>query len=253
MTPAPSQGLIIVTGGGTGMGRDIALDQIELDHDVLIIGRRPDPLEETRAMSAAPHRLHIAVADISTPQGAVALLDAVGDRPVRAFVAAAGGQGEFKDPGTMPDEVDEAWTEALRKNLFSAILPIEATLPRMIDDQGRIVLIGSTAGLDGAGGPYATAKAALSGYGRDLANRAGRRGITANTLAPGFVAATGFFEAGGYGDSAPMIEGAASQTLLGRVGQPRDITASVRWLISEDAGWVTAQTITVNGGAVIVR
>ncbi len=50
-----------------------------------------------------------------------------------------------------------------------------------------------------------------------------------------------------------MIEGAASQTLVGRVGQPQDITASVRWLIGEEAGWVTAQTITVNGGTVIVR
>ncbi|GAA1208725.1 SDR family NAD(P)-dependent oxidoreductase [Prauserella alba] len=253
MTTDVSRPLIIVTGGGTGMGRDIALDQTKLGHDVLIVGRRPDPLEETRSMSAAPHRLHTAVADISTHQGTTALLDAVDGRPVKAFVAAAGGQGDFKDPGTSPEEVDEAWTEALRKNLFSAILPIEAVLPLMVDGQGRIVLIGSTAGLDGAGGPYATAKAALSGYGRDLATRVGRRGITANTLAPGFVAATDFFEAGGYGASATMIEGAASQTLVGRVGQPQDITASVRWLISEDAGWVTAQTITVNGGTVIVR
>ncbi len=94
--------------------------------------------------------------------------------------------------------------------MFSAVLPIEAVLPQMADGRGRIVLIGSTAGLDGAGGPYVTAKAALSGYGRDLALRAGRRGITANTLAPGFVAATDFFEAGGYGDSATMIDGAAS-------------------------------------------
>jgi 3-oxoacyl-[acyl-carrier protein] reductase len=235
------------------MGRDIALDQARLEHDVLIVGRRPDPLEETRAMSADPSRIDVVVADASTHRGVQALLDAVDGRQVQSFVAAAGGQGDFKDPGTSPQEVDRAWTDALRKNLFSAILPIESVLPLMVDGRGRIVLIGSTAGLDGAGGPYAAAKAALSGYGRDLAIRAGRRGITANTLAPGFVAATDFFAAGGYGESATMVDGAAAQTLVGRVGQPHDITASVRWLISEQAGWVTAQTITVNGGTVIVR
>lgn len=158
-----------------------------------------------------------------------------------------------KAPGATPADVDTAWSEALRKNLFSAVLPIEAVLPLMPDGLGRIVLIGSSAGLDGAGGPYATAKAALSGYGRELARRAGARGITANTLSPGFVAATGFFEAGGYGDSAPMIDAAAAGTLIGRVGHPRDITAAVRWLIADDGGWITAQTIAVNGGSVIVR
>lgn len=253
MTSGQNQPLVIITGGGTGMGRDIALDQVELGHDVLIVGRRRDPLEETRSLASDLARVQVAAADTSTPQGAAAVLDALDGRPVRAFVAAAGGQGDFKSPGASPDKIDTAWTDALRKNLFSAILPIEAVLPSMIDDEGRIVLIGSTAGLDGAGGPYATAKAALAGYGRDLATRAGRRGITANTLAPGFVAATDFFEAGGYGGTEPMIQGAASQTLVGRVGQPRDITASVRWLTSHDAGWVTAQTITVNGGTVIVR
>lgn len=253
MTPDGNRPLTIVTGGGTGMGRDITLDHVELGHDVLVVGRRREPLETTRTMAREPDRVHIVVADTSTHQGVAAVLDAVGGRRVRAFVAAAGGQGDFKNPGTSPTEVDEAWTGALRKNLFSAILPIEAVLPLMPDGEGRIVMIGSTAGLDGAGGPYATAKAALSGYGRDLATRAGRRGITANTLAPGFVADTDFFEAGGYGDSAPMIDSAASHTLVGRVGHPLDITAAVRWLTSRDAGWVTAQTITVNGGTVIVR
>ncbi|WP_138732712.1 SDR family NAD(P)-dependent oxidoreductase [Modestobacter excelsi] len=245
--------LTIVTGGGTGMGRDVALDQAGLGHDVLLVGRRPDPLEQTKTLANDPARLSVVVADASTPEGAAAIVAAVQARPVRAIVAAAGGQGDFKNTGTDPSEVDSAWSDALRKNLFSAVLPIEALLPLLLDGAGRIVLIGSTAGLDGQGGPYATAKAALAGYGRDLAVRLGRRGITANTLAPGFVASTGFFEAGGFGDSAPMIDRAASQTLLGRVGQPRDVTACARWLLGEDGGWITGQTITINGGTVMVR
>ncbi len=253
MTDDNKRPLIVITGGGTGMGRDIALDQVALGNDVLIVGRRAGPLDETRTVASDPARVCTAVADASTADGVAAVVAAVGGRPVRAVVAAAGGQGDFKAPGTAPVKVDAAWSEALRMNLFSAVLPIDAMLPQMIDSVGRIVLIGSTAGLDGLGGPYATAKAALAGYGRDLARRAGRRGITVNTLAPGFVDATEFFTAGGYGESGPMIAGAASQTLVGRVGEPRDITAAVRWLIGEDSGWVTAQTITVNGGTVMTR
>lgn len=251
MTNSPS--LIVVTGGGTGMGRDIALDQAALGHDVLIVGRRPEPLDETRSLAGDSSRVLVVTADTSTPEGVATLVSAVDGRPVRGFVANAGGQGDFKSPGMTPADIDAAWTGALRKNLFSAVLPIEALLPLMPDTHGRIVLIGSTAGLDGAGGPYAAAKAALAGYGRDLAIRAGRRGITANTVTPGFVEATGFFLAGGYGDSTPMIEAAASHTLVGRVGHPRDVTAAVRWLVAEDAGWVTGQTIAVNGGSHIVR
>jgi len=55
------------------------------------------------------------------------------------------------------------------------------------------------------------------------------------------------------GDSARMVEGAASRTLIGRVGTPQDITASVRWLLSDDAGWVTGQTIAIDGGQNMLR
>ena len=245
--------LVVVIGGGTGMGRDIALDQTALGRDVLIVGRRSGPLADTERAAAGPGRVLTVVADASTADGAARILGAVGDRPVVGIVAAAGGQGGFRQPGASPTAVEEAWTQALQVNLLTAVLPIEALLEQVLATSGRIVLIGSTAGLDGAGGPYATAKAGLSGYGRDLAIRAGARGITVNTIAPGFVADTGFFEAAGLGDSSPMIETAAARTLVGRVGHPRDITAGVRWLLSEDAGWVTGQTIAVDGGTVMLR
>lgn len=249
----PSTPIVVVIGGGTGMGRDITRDQVALGQAVLIVGRRPEPLEETRRSSSAPDLITTIVADASTAAGAAVIADAVGNRPVRGIVAAAGGQGSFIQPGQTPEDIDQAWSTALRVNLFTAVLPVEALLPKMLDTLGRIVLIGSTAGIDGAGGPYATAKAALAGYGREVAGRVGARGITTNTLAPGFVADTEFFEAGGFGDSTPMIDTAAARTLVGRVGRTRDVTASVRWLLSEDAGWVTGQVIAVDGGTVMVQ
>lgn len=245
--------LIVVIGGGTGMGRDIALDQVAGGAEVLLVGRRGQPLDDTRLSSSAPERVATVVADASTSAGADAILAAVGDRTVRGIVAAAGGQGDFYRPVTAASEIETAWGEALRVNLLTVVLPVEVLLPRMLDGEGRIVLIGSTAGLDGAGGPYATAKAAVAGYGRELAVRVGARGITANTIAPGFVADTEFFEVGGFGDSARMIPAAADRTLVGRVGRPRDVTAGARWLLSEDAGWVTGQTIAIDGGTVMVR
>lgn len=249
----PSEPLIVVIGGGTGMGRDIAHDQAGLGVDVLIVGRRPEPLEEARRTASAPARISTVVADASTPHGAATIAAAVGDRRVRGIVAAAGGQGSFMQPGQSPEDLDEAWSTALRVNLFTAVLPVEALLPSMLDDEGRVVLNGSTSGIDGAGGPYATAKAALAGYGRELAGRVGERGITANTIAPGFVDETEFFETGGLGDSSAMTDTAAARTLVGRVGRPRDVTACVRWLLSDEGGWVSGQVIAVDGGTVMVQ
>jgi 3-oxoacyl-[acyl-carrier protein] reductase len=201
---SPHTPLVVVIGGGTGMGRDIALDQTSLGRDVLIVGRRANRLRETERAAAGPGHISSVVADASTAAGADQILDAVAARPIVGIVAAAGGQGGFRKPGASSTAVEDAWTEAIRVNLLTAVLPIEVLLEKMADTTGRIVLIGSTAGLDGAGGPYATGKAALAGYGRDLATRAGARGITVNTIAPGFVADTDFFEAGGFGDSTPM-------------------------------------------------
>lgn len=253
MSTSSSAPLVVVIGGGTGMGRDIVLDRVRLGFDVLVVGRRAEPLEEVRRTSGAPERVSTCAADASTAQGAATIAAAVGDRRVRGIVAAAGGQGSFSRPAQAPEDLDDAWSTALRVNLFTAVLPVETLLTRVLDDEGRIVLIGSTAGIDGAGGPYATAKAALAGYGRELARRVGGRGITVNTIAPGFVDDTEFFETGGFGDSATMTDAAAARTLLGRVGRPRDVTASVRWLLGEDAGWITGQVIAVDGGTVMVQ
>lgn len=244
--------ITIVTGAGSGMGRALALSQVAKGNPVLAVGRREGPLRETARLSDDPALVTVATGDLGNPDDVEAIVASLGDRPVRAVVAVAGGQGTFKDASGGVRAAETAWTEALRKNLFSAILLIEGVLAR-IEDGGRIVLIGSTAGLDGEGGPYATAKAALHGYGRDLARRVGERGITVNTIAPGFVGGTEFFEAGGYGDPSKMVDAVAAKTLLGRVGTPDDIVGGIEWLLSPGAAWLTGQTISINGGSVLVR
>ena len=244
--------ITVVTGAGSGIGRGIALALLGAGKTVLLTGRRQELLQQTAALSPDPSLSIIAAGDLTTHTGVRNVKAALDGKKLRAVVAAAGGQGDFYRPGTSVEEIDAAWTEALRKNLFSALLLIELLLPEM-QDAGRIVLIGSTAGLDGKGGPYAAAKAALHGYGRDLALRVGNRKVTVNTIAPGYVEDTEFFDSGLFGDPVPLAQNYAKRILLGRTGKTADIAACVQWLLSEEAGWITGQTISINGGTVFVR
>lgn len=241
----------VVTGGGSGMGRDVALSLARDGHHVTVAGRRRAALDAV-AEQAPEGRVAVLAADLATAEGASALARHVGDRGVLGVVAAAGGQGDFLAPAADAHQAERNWTEALRKNLMSAVLPIEALTPSIADARGRVVLISSTSALDGRGGAYATAKAALQGYGRDLAIRLGPRGITVNSVAPGFVGDTEFFVSGGIPVDDAMTRYAAAATLVGRVGRVSDVTACVRWLLSEDAGWTTGQVISPNGGQVMV-
>jgi 3-oxoacyl-[acyl-carrier protein] reductase len=245
-----SSELYVVTGGGTGIGRDLTLRLAEADHTVVVAGRRKRPLLDTAA--AAPSGLVETVAgDVSTVAGTQALLAAVGDRPVTGIAAAAGGQGDFLRGDSDPATIRRRWSDALDKNFYSALMPVEALIPGLRDQRGRIVLISSTSALNGRGGPYAAAKAALSGYSLDLAQRLGARGITANIVAPGYVGGTEFFEADGLGPVDPTLERAAAATLVGRIGVPRDISHIVLSLLDERAGWTTGQLITPNGGVIL--
>ena len=243
---------VVVSGGGSGMGRDIALRLAEQGQHVTVVGRRRDALDAV--IADAPDDMIAAVAvDLGTPDGAAALATGIADRGVLGLVAAAGGQGDFMaSEAADPHEAQRRWADALHKNLMTAVLPIEALAPSILDTRGRIVLISSTSSVDGVGGPYATAKAALNGYGRDLAVRLGSRGVAVNTVAPGFVADTEFFEAGGIPKNEAMIERVAARTLVGRVGRVADITACVLWLLSENGGWTTGQVISPNGGQVMI-
>lgn len=90
MTTAPPDrsGLVVISGGGSGMGRAIALSQAAAGRDVLVAGRRAEPLAQTAALAGGAH-LETVPADLATPAGARAVRAAVGDRPVVGIVAAS--------------------------------------------------------------------------------------------------------------------------------------------------------------------
>jgi 3-oxoacyl-[acyl-carrier protein] reductase len=141
---------------------------------------------------------------------------------------------------------DEEWDAVIATNLSAVYRVSKAVLRGMMKARrGRIINIASVVGLMGNQGQanYAAAKAGVMGLTRSLAREVGSRGITVNTVAPGFIATD-------MTDSLPEAQRTAllEQTPLGRLGQPEDIAAAVLYLASSAGGFVTGETLNVNGG-----
>ncbi|GAA4087495.1 SDR family oxidoreductase [Actinomadura miaoliensis] len=232
---------IVVSGGGTGIGRAVAA-RFAADGDrVVIIGRRADVLEKAAGElggTALP-------ADLSEPAEVERVRAVLADRfgSIDVLVNNAGGNVEWRGGR---DGVAERWTGNFRANVLTAVLPTEA-FRDLLNPSGRIVFITSIAALRGSGGTsYGPMKAALHPYAFDLAAALGPRGVTVNVVAPGFIEDTEFF--GGALDDERRAT-LVAQTHTGRAGTPQDVAETVHWLASPGAGHVTAQIIQVNGGA----
>ena len=141
---------------------------------------------------------------------------------------------------------DEDWAEVIDTNLTGTMRLARACLRGMLKARGgRIIGISSVVGYSGNPGQanYAAAKAGLAGFSRALAQEVAARGITVNVVAPGFIDT----------DMTRALDDAQRDRLaetipLGRLGEPADIAAAVAWLASPSAGYVTGQTLHVNGG-----
>ncbi len=141
---------------------------------------------------------------------------------------------------------DEQWEEIINTNLSSVFRMSKAVLrPMMKKRSGRIINISSVVGSTGNPGQtnYAAAKAGLLGFGKSLAREIGSRGITVNTVAPGFIDTDMTREL-------PEEQRAAlaSQIPLGRLGSAEEVAAAVVFLASPAAAYITGETIHVNGG-----
>lgn len=238
---------IVISGGGTGIGLATA-QAFAADGDrVLLLGRRAEVLEKAGVPGALTY-----AADLAEPDQVRAVARFVADElgTVDVLVHGAGGAG-FREPapaGEDPlDRVAHDWTVNFRQNALTAVLLTEALKDRLAEPGGRVLFVGSIAAYRGSGtGAYAAAKAGLHPYTHDLARQLGPRGITVNTVAPGFVEDTEFF-----GDALDEARRArlVGETLTGRAGRPGDVAAALHWLASPAAGHVTSQIIQVNGGA----
>ena len=233
---------VIVTGGGTGIGRAVAERFAAAGDHVVITGRRRAVLEATAG--SIDGEVRAIVCDHTDAAQIAALADALPER-VDVLVNNAGGNTDIG--ATTPDglaEFADAWRTNLEANLISAAVTTRAVLPRLASG-GAVISIGSIAADKGVGS-YGPAKAGLASWNVGTAGELGGRDITANVISPGYIADTEFF-----GDT--MTEQGRADRIaaakLGRAGVPADIAGAAWFLASPDARYITGQVLDVNGGA----
>jgi 3-oxoacyl-[acyl-carrier protein] reductase len=238
---------IVVTGGGTGIGRAVAEAFAARGDQVVIAGRRQEVLEQTAAQLGPLVR---AVAlDATDPVQVEAALGLLPEH-VDVLVNNAGGNTDIgaAAPAGLA-ALAAAWRANLDANVVSAVLVTAALRPRLVAG-GAVINVSSIAAHRGGSGSYGAAKAAVEAWNLTLAQELGPDRITANVVAPGYIEATEFFRGA-------MTEqrraGLVAQTATGRVGTPADIAGTVLFLASPAASHITGQVLHVNGGALAGR
>lgn len=230
---------VVVTGGGTGIGRAVAAAFVATGATVVITGRRRAPLDAT----AAELGVRAVPCDGTDPEQLAAL--AAGLDRVDVLVNNAGGNTDFdRDTAADLPALAANWRANLDANLLSAVLTTTALADRLTDG-GAVIHIGSIAADHGAGA-YGAAKAALASWNVGLAAELGPRGITSNVVSPGYIADTEFFRDRMTDERRADLVAA---TRTGRTGQPEDIAGTVAFLASPAARHLTGQVLAVNGGA----
>jgi 3-oxoacyl-[acyl-carrier protein] reductase len=179
-------------------------------------------------------------ADISDPEDAKRLVEEAGDLDVLVNCA-----GVTRD-GVLARMTDDDWRTTLETNLSGVFYTSRAASRGMMKRRsGSIVNVSSIVGLRGNWGQtnYAASKAGIIGFTKSLARELGSRGVRANVVAPGYVKSR-------LTDAIPAEarDAMLSNTPLGRLGEPEDIAAAVRFLCSDEASFITGEVLVVDGG-----
>ncbi len=239
----------LVTGGSRGIGRAIAELLAREGHRVAInyVANAAAAEETVAAVSAAGGTAIAVQGDVGDEDSVAALIETVTEQlgPIEILVNNAGITQDDLLMRMKPD----AWDSVIQTNLKSVYLCSKAAMRGMLRARwGRIINVSSVAGVYGNAGQanYAAAKAGVIGFTKSLAKEIGSRGITVNAVAPGFIATD---MTAALGEDA--AEAASNQITLGRLGRPEEVASAVGYLASEEASYVTGQTIVVDGGLAI--
>lgn len=239
----------VVTGGGRGIGRAIAVRLAEEGANVAISYRANDGAAEETAelVRKSGVECRIFKGDVASPADVNALFKDVHDAFGRVDIL-------VNNAGTTRDNImlrmkEEEFDEVLRTNLKGTYLCTRAVLRPMVRARwGRIVNVSSVVGIVGNAGQanYAASKAGIIGFTKSVAREVAQRGVTVNAVAPGYV------ETELTGGLPEAVKGQIlDQVPVGRFGEAEEIAEVVAFLCGEGAGYVTGQTIAVDGGMVM--
>jgi 3-oxoacyl-[acyl-carrier protein] reductase len=239
---------VLVTGGTRGIGRAVVRAFAEAGARVVFTGTNEEAAAETVRASGGGDRVRFEKGDVADAAAAKAV--------VEAATAHGGGRLDVlvNNAGITRDNLllrmtDEEWDRVLAVNLTGAFAMTRAAArPLMKSKRGRIVNVASVVGLMGNAGQanYAASKGGLIALTKSCARELAGRGVTANVVAPGYVAT----------DMTAHLPAGAAEALLGRIplarlGTVEDVAGVVKFLASPAAGYVTGQVICVDGGMVM--
>jgi 3-oxoacyl-[acyl-carrier protein] reductase len=238
----------LITGASGGLGKSIAQALYAQGATVAIAGRKKDVLDALAAELGDASRVHVIVGDLGSAEEA---------EKVMADAEAAMGQVDIlvNNAGLTKDTLamrmtDDMWQNVIDVNLTGAFRLTRAAIKGMMKRRyGRVINIASIVGVTGNPGQanYCASKAGLIGMTKSLAQEVGSRGITLNCVAPGFIA-TAMTDALNDDQKAVINAKIPAQ----RMGQPQEIASAVVYLASDEASYVTGQTLHINGGMAMI-
>lgn len=233
--------LAIVTGGTRGIGAAISIDLKQKGYEVIAnyVGN-----EEAATKFSKENNINVYKSDVSSHESSKEFIKKISEEYKNPDIL-VNNAGITRD--SMLHKMDlESWEKVLETNLTSCFNMCSAVIPEMRNSgYGRIINISSINALVGQLGQtnYAAAKAGIIGFSKSLARENARKGITVNVVAPGYIKTE-------MTDAVPekVMEKIVSSIPVGRIGFTKEIARVVSFLADEDSGFITGETISVNGG-----
>ena len=241
---------VLVTGGGSGLGRVLAVEFANTGAEVHVCGRRREPLDE---LASANENIIAHQLDVTDENGTEAMFNAIG--PVEILIANAG----IAESAPLHRTSSEMWHQIMAVNLTGCFLTFRAGVQRLREAKatwGRLIAISSTTGLSGHKytSAYGASKHGVNGLVRITAAEIAGSGITANALCPGYLD-TEMTErsiknivtkTGNSRENAIAVLSGMSP--LGRLIKPQEVSKTALWLCGPGSDAINGQTIAINGG-----